>query len=413
LSQKIETVTQALVLAAGNGMRLVNPVPKPIYKLLGVPLLARTLFSLEEAGITDAYVVLGYEAEKVRKTIKKIGRFKVNIHWLINDQWDKPNGLSVLAAGRALTKPFILCMCDHIFDASIVKKLRQDTHEFEGIRLAVDYRIGKIFDLEDATKVKVENGKIQKISKDLSDYNAVDTGFFLATPAIFDALKEACGDTKPSLSDGVQKLADKGLAQVMDIDGLMWEDIDSRQDAREGERKLMRSLGKSSDGPVSRHFNRPISKAVSRLLVNTPISANSFSVFNLVIGLFGASIAAIGGYLPFLVSAILFQLNSILDGTDGELATLKFTKSKKGQWIDTIADNIVYLAYMVGVIIGVRNADYPGFFYLSGILSMVFIFMAFTSLYIYLIRKKSSGSLTDVDYGLRSYSAFLNHNQHL
>ncbi len=184
-------VTRALVLAAGQGTRLGNHTPKPLFRLLGVPLLARTLFTLEQAGITDAYVVLGYEAEAIRQAIERLDRLCIRVHWLYNERWEEPNGLSVLAAEHVLDEPFILTMCDHIFDPAVVSALQAKAEIVRGVELAVDRDLKGVLDLEDATKVRVVSNRIAEIGKTLSDFNAVDTGVFLASPALFDALRQA------------------------------------------------------------------------------------------------------------------------------------------------------------------------------------------------------------------------------
>lgn len=407
VNENKKLVSKALILAAGDGMRLVPPVPKPVYKLLGVPLLARTLLTLEEAGISDAYIVLGYEEDRVKSAIREIDGFKIRLHWLKNDRWEEPNGLSVLAAEDILQEPFILCMSDHLFDPLIVAKLRERKENPAGVILAVDYDLDRIFDLEDATKVKVEDGAIKQINKSIDGFNAVDTGFFLASPRIFGAVREAYREGRPSLSNAVQKLADQGSAKVMDIRGLMWADIDTLEDAKHGADKLMATLGRPEDGLVSRYLNRPISKWISRRLVKTSLSANAVTALNMILGIIGGVIAAVGGYWPFLICALLFQLNSIIDGTDGEIARLKFQKSPGGQWWDTIADNIVYLFVLSGLTIGVKRASLPEIFFIFGILASVSTFAVIVSLFTYMAKTKKSGSVLSVKYGYEKWNNWL------
>lgn len=400
-------ISKALILAAGGGMRLDHPAPKPMYKLLGIPLLARTLFTLEEAGVTDAYIVLGYEAEQVKSAILEIDRLKINLHWLFNNRWEEPNGLSVLTGEGILKEPFILCMSDHVFDPLIVEKLRTQKNNFNGVILAVDYDLDRIFDAHDATKVRIEDGYIKEINKHMADYDAVDTGFFLASPKIFSALREACREGKPSLSEGIQKLADKDLARIMDVQGLMWEDVDTLEDVKQGEKKLIAALGKPEDGVVSRYINRPISKFISRWLAKTPLSANIATLLNMIFGIIGAATAAIGGYWPFLISAVIFQLNSILDGTDGEIARLKFQTSKRGQWWDTVADNITYLFYILGVAIGIKRTFLPDAFFVLGIFAFFSTLATMISLFTYMAKMGESGSVLSVKYGFEKWNIWL------
>lgn len=404
LEAKQPKITKALVLAAGNGSRLIDNNPKPLYNLLGLPLLARTLFALEKAHITDAYIVLGYEADKIRATIEKNRRLKINLHWLENEDWQKPNGLSVLAAEDVLSEPFILAMCDHIFDPEILSLLQAEEEDTESIRLLVDYDVENVFDLADATKVKVKDGRVKNIAKDLDDFNAVDTGFFLADPQLFAALNQTCRKGHYSLSEGVQIMADLGKVKAVDIQGHLWHDIDTQAHAREGKKKLLASLGKPDDGIASRRFNRPISQAASRLLSKTPITPNQVTLLNLALGLAAAYVASLGGYLPFLIAAILFQLNSIFDGTDGELARLKYRTSRYGQWFDTIADNIVYVTMIAGYAVGVKKTTLPVFYFYAGIGGVLFGIFAFLGLYIYMLRNKKKGSLLEIKFGYEGWN---------
>lgn len=400
MSQHSRQVSRALVLAAGQGTRLGNRTPKPLFELLGLPLLVRTLCTLERAGIAEAYVVLGYEADRVRAEIEKhFGHLKIRVHWLRNDAWERPNGLSVLTGEAVLNEPFILAMSDHVFDPQVVTALCERSDSVQGVDLAVDRRPERVTDLAEATKVRVEDGRIAAIGKTIPHYDAVDTGVFLATPAIFGAIRTAQADGKEALSDAVQKLADRGEARITDIGNLLWQDVDTPRDATEAERKLLYSVRKPSDGIVARWLNRPVSIAVSRLLVRTPITPNQVTFANLLLGLAAAGVAVMGGYTAFLVAGILFHVTSILDGTDGEVAKLKFLQSKRGEWFDTIADNITYLAFLLGVMVGARRTGLPDFYLFWGIVGLAVASITFVNLHFYLARRRKSGSFLSVQYG--------------
>ena len=85
-----------------------------------------------------------------------------------------------------------------------------------------------MFDLDDATKVQVDDGKIGPISKVLTTYNAIDCGLFLCTPAIFAALGEVVarkGDT--TLSEGMAIIGARGQFLPFDIGDRWWQDVDT------------------------------------------------------------------------------------------------------------------------------------------------------------------------------------------
>lgn len=106
---------------------------------------------------------------------------------------------------------------------------------------------------------------------------------------------------------------------------------------REARGVLLGSLRKSVDGLISRTVNRPISIAISSVLVKTPITPNALSFLTFLMALGAAALMA---WQEFVAGAVLMQFSSIFDGCDGEVARLKYRASKVGAWLDTILDDI-------------------------------------------------------------------------
>jgi CDP-L-myo-inositol myo-inositolphosphotransferase len=103
---------------------------------------------------------------------------------------------------------------------------------------------------------------------------------------------------------------------------------------------------------VSRHWNRPISRIVSLLLLSLRLQASHASLLTLLVGVGAAAIGVQPGYAAFLVTGILFQLASVLDGVDGEMARATLSESDAGARLDAMVDQITYVACFVGVTIG-------------------------------------------------------------
>lgn len=110
---------------------------------------------------------------------------------------------------------------------------------------------------------------------------------------------------------------------------------------------------KRVDGFVSRWFNRYVSVFISRRLVRFRITPNQVTMFALLPGLAAAFLAAQGGYWPVLAGAVLLQINSIIDGVDGELARIKVEMSHLGEWLDTLSDALVNISFIVALGVGV------------------------------------------------------------
>jgi len=218
-----------LIVAAGMGGRLrQRGQSKPLVPVNGVRLLERVITRARSAGVERFFVVSGYRGEEVRAALDVFSaREAIPIVHVSNDEWQRGNGVSVLKARPFLDGPFLLSMCDHLVDPDILRDLIASTLEPDTVTLAVDFNVaGSINDLDDVTRVMCSNGRIMHIGKVIREFNAIDTGVFLCTPVIFDALEasQAAGDD--SISGAMNVLAREDRARVFDIQGRLWLDVD-------------------------------------------------------------------------------------------------------------------------------------------------------------------------------------------
>ena len=126
-------------------------------------------------------------------------------------------------------------------------------------------------------------------------------------------------------------------------------------DLPRAEKHLLKGLIKDEEGFMSRHFDRSISLAVSRRLVNTSVTPNQMTYVAVLIGLVGAPFFLSSRPSVQVVGGILFLLHSILDGCDGELARLKFQESRRGGVLDFWGDNVVHVAVFAAMGIGLAR----------------------------------------------------------
>lgn len=182
---KNPTSLTAVILAAGRGERLQGAAEsgsKPLTPLLGITLLERAMLACQAAGVTDCYVVVGYQQARVQSYVDtRSRRYRMRLHVVPNPQWEAGNGTSAASMAPHLQhcrNPFLLLMCDHVFDPMILTSLIAAGQDTEASLLAVDPRIDQIFDLDDATKVLLDGNHITAIGKELQQYNAIDTGLF-------------------------------------------------------------------------------------------------------------------------------------------------------------------------------------------------------------------------------------------
>jgi 1L-myo-inositol 1-phosphate cytidylyltransferase len=234
-------IKQCLILAAGNGTRLRKisaNLPKPVVQFRGRPILEHVICRAQEAWIEEFVIVLGYRAQMIHDWFESHWHGRARFTWVLNPDYHKSNGVSVLKARNALHDNFLLLMADHVFEPETARMMvRQHLAPGEVI-LGVDPKIDRIFDIDDATKVRRNGNRIVDIGKDIKDYDAIDTGMFLCTPALFEDLDRANEAGNCSLSDGMRLLARCGRLRVLEIDA-PWHDLDTPEALAHADRESL------------------------------------------------------------------------------------------------------------------------------------------------------------------------------
>lgn len=241
-------ITRAVILAAGTGSRLSDDevdAPKPLRLVAGVPLCVRVMRTLHAAGIREIVVVTGFRGELVRQTLARQVEPGLELIFVDNPEYEKKNGVSLLRAERQIDRECLLTMSDHLYSPELVRRLLAVDLAEGASALAVDYDIERCFDLDDATKVRVERTRIARIGKELESYDALDTGVFRIGPELvrelarLEALQGDC-----SLSEGVHALARRDRFFAIDVGDVRWIDVDT-QAALERAEAMLRVFGES------------------------------------------------------------------------------------------------------------------------------------------------------------------------
>ncbi len=220
---------KCLIAAAGQGTRMRDKGDiKPLLELNGIPIIERVIKNLQAGGGDEFYVITGYRGTKVRTFLDMLAeRDGLSITHVINDDWERSNGISVLKAKNIIDGPFILTMSDHLFDPEIIKSLLAHNHDKDTVTLCVDYNIeNPVIDLEDVTRVNCTRSSIENIGKVIRDYNAFDTGIFYCHDVMFDALETSAAEGDDSISGAMNVLGAQGKARTFDIEGRLWLDVD-------------------------------------------------------------------------------------------------------------------------------------------------------------------------------------------
>ena len=232
-------ITQALILAAGKGTRLrgvSQGLPKPLVHFRGKPILEHVILRARLAGINKFVIVVGYHSELIRRWFDRRFRGNLSVTWVENPEYDKQNGISVLKAREEFKHNFLLLMADHVFEPGTARVLAEQPLGAGEVILGVDPNIDNIFDLDDATKVRRDGDFIIDIGKEIAEYDALDTGMFACSPALFDRLQSAIKNGNCSLSDGMRQLARERRLRALDVGEADWQDLDTPEALSHAER---------------------------------------------------------------------------------------------------------------------------------------------------------------------------------
>jgi 2-aminoethylphosphonate-pyruvate transaminase len=253
-------ISRALILAAGRGVRVAEPgVPNCLARVGRSTLLRRTLQVLGRAGVRRVGITIGWRGELVRRAVSDeralLESLSLEVSFFENPDWDGPNGLSVLVARDFVCERSLLVMADQIAAPALVESLARMPAHGDATILCVDRDLARVFDMDDATKVAIEDGavapardpsasspgsrpprssepgaqptgRVRAIGKDLAHPQAVSVGLFVMSPGLLAALD---GLARPSLTEGVQVAARAGQVLAYDIGTRLWQDVDSPQ----------------------------------------------------------------------------------------------------------------------------------------------------------------------------------------
>ena len=158
---------EAIILAAGKGTRLnetTENLPKGMIEIFGKTLIERQIEIYNNCGINDITIVTGYKNEKIKYS---------NVDCIFNQNFDSTNiNESLFCASKKFKDSVIISYTDIIFEQQIIEQMLNFTGDI-GIAVNLDWRKNyedrKLHTLSEAENVLIENEKITKIRKNISE----------------------------------------------------------------------------------------------------------------------------------------------------------------------------------------------------------------------------------------------------
>lgn len=229
-----ETTDVAVLLVAGSGTRLGDPLgrPKSLVEIGGRSMLLRACESLLAVGVRRLVFATGYREEAIREAVAHL---PCETHFCRNDAFaSTQNSVSLLRCAEAVDgRPFFKLDGDVLFRGEVLERLIATPGE---IVAAVDRR-AELADEE--MKVLVDGTTITHFGKHLDPARSAGESIGIErigrgiVHRLFDALTraEAEGRTNLYYEDVYQELIATGVqASMADVSDLTWIEVDTRDD---------------------------------------------------------------------------------------------------------------------------------------------------------------------------------------
>ena len=184
---------QAVILAGGAGKRVfplaVNK-PKPMFKLLGKPLVQHVVEILKANGLDDFVIVVGHNGEQIKDFFGDGKRFGVNIEYTVQE---KALGMAnALETAKDLVEDnFLVVNADDLFEGSLVEKM---IRKFEEDKADIVLSCKPVEETWKFGIIKVEKDRVTKLvekpPRGKEESNLAVIGVYLMTKRIFSYLKK-------------------------------------------------------------------------------------------------------------------------------------------------------------------------------------------------------------------------------
>jgi L-glutamine-phosphate cytidylyltransferase len=261
---------KGIILAAGKGSRLngtAGDKPKCLLRVGGTTLVERQIDTLRATGIEEIAVVVGCQAESVRRACG------AGLHFIENTRFAQTNSLySLWLARPLLLDGFVVMNCDVLLHPQLLADLVTARHE-DALLLA--YGDGPLGDEE--MKVQVRRGRVVAMSKTMppedADGENVGVVRFGANGArrlveLLDA-RVAAGGLRDWAPRAFDDFAKERPLHAIGTRGYPWTEIDFPEDYQRAVNEILPAIER--DAAVR---TRPGAAVTIRTAVRLPSSSD-------------------------------------------------------------------------------------------------------------------------------------------
>ena len=374
------------ILFIGDDLQPDLEAPQHQLILGGLTLVTRCLRTLARAGVSEIFALAPErDLETLQRDATRDHHFKSQVHWFAHSARYQDATQALKRHVESLPDTAWLLSADRLVTGGLFALPTNETTDVS----------------EEASEEASEDSHLAHAPITSIADESGDVGIFWLDHGLASLLPDA-----PSpLSALVSPEAPRHIPAKP-----IWAPVTRRDDFKYAQRQLTRMLRKpmarTADGLTSYWVNRPISLQMSKHLVNTPLTPNHVTAIALLLGLLAAWFVSYGSWFELALGGVLLQVSSIVDGVDGELARMRLTSSRFGEWFDTVSDTVVNISFLAGIshaAYQLSSASYVAYF---GISTLVVTIIGVVIIYVDLIRagKASHNSIEwDFEQGEKTF----------
>ncbi len=345
----------------------------PLTVVGGLSLFQRTILTLQRGGISRFIVLAGDEMEDLKRQLHAHERIRAAVRWLPVLEFSPGDPRAWEIFPGLFGASYLVVGTGAVFPSSLVARVRQEAGNGEPLVVVRGVLQPQSRDaLNPSTGLRTGSSKPEGRSREPGDSavlepSSAEGGVVLtletpATPTLdvdlvvipegFTASGWATPQDSPyPVHAALERAIRQGQGRVLPLGSDWYQDVcaEGTSGPAEAEQTLIRSLKGGLEGFVDRHFNRRCSRWITRWLLRTPLTPNGVTVLATAVGVLASVAFGVGGYAGGVIGALLFQLSTILDCCDGEVARLKFMESAFGEQLDVVLDNVVHIALYAGI----------------------------------------------------------------
>ena len=267
---------KAVILAAGEGTRLrpfTETMPKVMLPVANKPILAYVIDALQQSGIKEIILVVGYKKEVIMEYFKD---YSHNVHLTYVTQ-DKQLGTShaLLQAREHLNDTFLVLSGDNIIDHPSITSLMTNDSEYAML----------IKENPQPSKygvVTIEKNQLKEIVEkpQLEMGNFISTGIYKLPPSIFDDIESFTCQGIYGLSFIIQQVLNRNEI-IKTFKAKTWMDIVYPWDLIQVNANMLQNLTPGKNGTIEQNVTIKGPVLIGK---DTTIYAGSYIAGPVIIG---------------------------------------------------------------------------------------------------------------------------------